>query len=109
VTRPQGVHCDIGSSELPVANALPQEAVMKLGETVKGMVDSGALSGEDGGWLTATLEEALTAFVKGDRDSAQKSLHHFIEQATALMEAGLLKADQGQELVEAAQMIIEVL
>jgi hypothetical protein len=63
----------------------------------------------DGRPLCAKLDAAAAALLLEDTDSAIGSLGAFINQVRAFVRTGRLSEDQGEESIEAAEEIIDLL
>jgi probable HAF family extracellular repeat protein len=89
----------------PVAGGLTDE----LTELIDELVESGALSGSHAHGLRAKLRQIEQKIDAGQTAAAINQLHAFIGHVEALVASGHLDADEGAELIEAAQALLEAL
>jgi hypothetical protein len=85
----------------------PEERIDLLIGDVQELVESGVLDSGNGNALLATLDNALKA-IANDRPSATNLLSAFIHQVEGFIAGGILTAEEGQALIDAAQSAIDL-
>jgi predicted extracellular nuclease len=86
-----------------------EQEVNELIDAVQALVDDGTLNGGQGNALTKKLENVLAKLAKGNTNAAANQLDAFINQVEDYVNGGILTAEQGDALIEAATALVEVL
>lgn len=117
-------YVEVGQGTLIIESS-PQDRIATLTIRIDDLVDSGILTGGQGGALNAKLYAAfkkldqgepdvavnlIDAFKKmdqGEPDVAVNLLNAFINQVLSFVDDGILTVDEGEALINAANSIIE--
>ena len=86
-----------------------QEATEDVIDTVADQVSAGVLNAGTGDALISKLDGAVKKLDKGNTNPACNELGAFINQVNALINSGRLTPEEGQELKDAAQRVIDEL
>jgi hypothetical protein len=105
VERPQGPACDIGAYEF----GSPKKSIEGLIKQVLQLTETGTLNGGQGNSLIAKLEAAIGQLDRGNDRVAVNQLRSFTNEVEAKLSSGLLSAEEGQPLIDAANEIIALL
>jgi hypothetical protein len=106
VARPQGSACDSGAVETVWK---PHQAAEDLIDQVQDLVEDSALYPGQGNALIAKLQAAIKQLDGGNAHVTINQLQAFINQVEGMIASGILLAEQGQPLMDAANEIILVL
>jgi hypothetical protein len=87
----------------------PQEATQDLITEVQELVASGVLNQGQGNSLIVKLQNAINKMDQGNYNAAINILNAFINEVTALNNAGILSDEEADGLIAAAERIITVL
>ncbi|MEJ2594421.1 MAG: T9SS type A sorting domain-containing protein, partial [bacterium] len=87
----------------------PLERIGALMAKVEDLNDAGILNDGQANALIVKLEAAEKSLEKGNCQAAVNQLNAFINQVTDFIDEGILTAEQGNELIDAASDIIEIL
>jgi hypothetical protein len=85
----------------------PQERIDLLIADVEALVAAGKLTPAQGDGLIARLESARLYLDQGNEQLARRDLHLFIRDVKLLINHGHLPAEDGQQLIESAEEIID--
>lgn len=99
-----GIDQDCDGSDLTAIGAI-EDTVSEI-ET---LVVAGDLNNGNGNALTSKLENAVAKIDKGKTNAASNQLNAFINQINDFVDSGKLTSQQGQDLVDAVQAIIDSL
>jgi hypothetical protein len=86
-----------------------EHEINELIDAAKTLVDDGTLNDGQGSALTSKLENVLAKLAKGNSNAATNQLGAFINQVEAYVNGGILTADQGDALIDAAAVLVGVL
>jgi predicted extracellular nuclease len=86
-----------------------EQEVNELIDAVQALVDDGTLKKGRGKALVSKLENVLAKLAKEKFNAAANQLNAFINQVEAFVNAGILTAEQGDALIEAAAALVGVL
>jgi YVTN family beta-propeller protein len=92
----------------PWGLAITPDPIEALIEDVEELLTGGILSGGQANSLGSKLENILDKLEKGQTQPAINQLNAFINQVLALVD-GVLTPEEGQDLVDAAQSVIDQL
>jgi len=84
----------------------PVEQIQQITTNVHDLVDSGMLNQGQGDALVAKLDEAMQKLNEENNRAASNLLQAFINQVQAYINAGILSATEGQNLIDAANSVI---
>jgi len=87
----------------------PIGAIENTVSEIETLVDAGDLNNGNGNALTSKLENAVAKIDKGKTNAAANQLNAFINQINDFVDSGKLTFQQGQDLVNAVQAIIDSL
>ena len=87
----------------------PQGEADLIIDHVQDLIDSGNLSLKTGLYLQVVLKAAKNKFDQGNDNTAINHLQAFIHLVNAFVLDGRLSKEDGQELIENAQLLIEAL
>jgi probable HAF family extracellular repeat protein len=104
-----GIHTQHAFLATPATPQTPQEATQSIIDTIAALVASGDLPHGVGNALTAKLEAAIQQLDRGNTRAAANQLTAFINQVESLIAEGLLSAEDGEPLIEAARDILETI
>jgi probable HAF family extracellular repeat protein/YD repeat-containing protein len=93
----------------PPAQVAPDQAIQKLIDAVKAMVQAGTLSKGRGQALIAKLQAALAYLKQGQTQLAIDSVNAFANQVSVFVKTGKLTTDQGQPLIDGAATVVQQL
>jgi hypothetical protein len=86
------------------------QAIQNLIDDVNRLLNEGKISpGKKYNGMIRKLNEALTALERGNERVACNKLHDFIDQVNAAINADPLTPEEGQELIDAANTLINIL
>jgi ribosomal protein S20 len=83
----------------------PEEQIQDIIEHVDELVDEGVLNKGQGNALQSKLENALRQLERGNQQAACNLLQAFINQVQSLVEEEILPLEQGQLLMDGANVI----
>ncbi len=104
-------HMVLDDGKKNVVSWLPgcEPPIGQLIASVQDLIDQSVLEATHGRGILRKLEEALTNLERGRIRAAINKLRDFIDQVEALIRSGRLPAEEGQDLIEDAEMLIYVL
>jgi hypothetical protein len=83
----------------------PREGIEDLRDQVQALIP-GTLNEGQGNALTVKLDGVIKQLEKGKTNTAINELQAFINQVNELINTGVLSADEGPPLIDAAEAII---
>ena len=83
--------------------------IYELLDDVQKFVDDGTLNGGQANALTSKLENVLAKLAKGNSNAAANQLGAFINQVEDFVADGILTAEQGDALINAATFLVNAL
>jgi hypothetical protein len=83
--------------------------IVELINDVQKLFDDGVLNNGQANALTSKLENVLDKLAKGNSNAAANQLGAFINQVEDFVNEGILTAEQGDQLIKAATLLIEAL
>jgi hypothetical protein len=84
----------------------PQEMIRSLIEEIKYLNEAGILNDGQANALIVKLENAINNLDKDKANTALNNLNAFVNQVYSFIDEGVLTAQEGQSLIEAAEAII---
>jgi len=99
-----GIDQDCDGSDLTATGATENTI-----SDVEALVDDGVLNNGNGNALTSKLDNAISKLDNGQTNAAINKLNSFINQVNAFVNSGKLTSQQGQDLIDAVQTIIDSL
>ena len=88
---------------------LNAEQFNELFDAIQFLVDDGTLNDGQGNALTSKLENVLAKLAKGNTNAAVNQLGAFINQVEDYIDEGILTTEQGNQLIDAATFLVELL
>ena len=96
-------------AQVTITAQTSQEATQDVIDTVADLVSADVLNAGTGDALISKLDGAVKKIDKGNTNPACNQLGAFINQVNALINSGRLTPEEGQELKDAAQRVIDEL
>jgi len=91
------------------ADKTPLDAIDEVIAKVETLVNDGVINNGNGNALILKLENAANKIDNGNTNAAANQLNAFINQINDFVDSGKLTSQQGQDLVDAIQAIIDSL
>ena len=96
-----------GISKLVYSDPIPK--IQELIDEVEVLINEGTLNNGQGNALITKLEDAILELNQGKTTPAINKLNAFINQVNAFINSGVLTETEGQELISAANDIIDLI
>jgi len=83
--------------------------IMELINDIQQLYDDGVLNQGQANALISKLENVLDKLAKGNSNAAANQLGAFINQVEDFVSEGILTAEQGDQLIKSATLLVEAL